>query len=214
MQVFADNRQLAPDAVLRFRLYPRARDASFTGLVVTLVAENTEMPVELDANESFTLPMDARLVAQDPVVMTNKKAGTYAWRVDIRSPGLPSGTRRLGDLRLECRVDMKGAELRHMVRNPSILAIVAVGDPCTHRTFQNPFFADQPVFNVTLVDGTRRESIAGPWMYANSARLLPEAAYSLVDWGYTRDRQYIPPIADASWPDDTRLEFDYMDNPL
>ena len=213
MQVFAANRQLAPGATLRFRLYPRARHASFKDLVVTLVAGKTEMPVELDANQSFALPMDARLAAQDAVVMTNKKDGTYAWRVDIRTPGLPPDTRRLGDLRLECRVDMKGAELRRMVRDPSIMALVATGDPCTYRTFQNPFFADRPVFNVTLVHGTRREAIAGEWMYANSARLLPEAGYALVDWGHARDRQYVPAIFDASWPDDTLVEFEYMDDP-
>lgn len=213
MQVFAEHRQLAPGAALRFRLYPRAQDASFTGLVVTLVAGKTELPVELDANQSFTLPMDARLAAQDAVVMTNKQDGTYAWRVDIRTPGLPPATRRLGDLRLECKVDMKGAELRRMVRDPSIMALVATGDPCTYRTFQNPFFADRPVFNVTLVHGARREAIAGEWMYANSARLLPEAGYALVDWGHARDRQYIPAIFDASWPDDTLLEFEYMDDP-
>jgi hypothetical protein len=213
MQVFAQHHGLAPAAALRFRLYPRAQDASFEGLAVTLVAGRTEIPVALDANQSFTLPLDPRLVEQDAVVMTNRKAGTYAWRVDIRTPGLPPDTRRLGDLRLECRVDMKGAELRRMVRDPSIMALAAAGDPCTYRTFQNPFFADRPVFNVTLVDGKRREAIAGEWMYANSARLLPEAAYALVDWGYARDRQYIPAIFDASWPDDTLLEFDYMDDP-
>lgn len=213
MEVFERNHGLAPAAALRFRLYPRAKDASFDGLVVTLVGAHTETPVALDANQTFTLPMDAQLAAQDAVVMTNRKAGTYAWRVDIRTPGLPPDTRRLGDLRLECKVDMKGAELRRMVRDPSIMALAATGDPCTYRTFQNPFFADRPVFNVTLVHGTRREPIAGEWMYANSARFLPEAAYGLVDWGYTRDRQYLPAIADTSWPDDTLLEFEYMDDP-
>jgi hypothetical protein len=182
MQVFAEHHGLAPGAALRFRLYPRTKDASFAGLAVTLVAGKTEIPVELDANQSFALPMDPHLIAQDAVVMTNKKDGTYAWRVDIRTPGLPPNTRRLGDLRLECRVDMKGAELRRMVRDPSIMALVATGDPCTYRTFQNPFFAERPVFNVTLVHGARREAIAGEWMYANSARLLPEAGYAFVDW--------------------------------
>lgn len=214
MQVFAENHQLAPAAALRFRLYQRAQDASFAELVVTLVVGKIELPVKLDGNQSFTVPMDERFVAQDAVVMTNKKAGTYAWRVDIRTPDLPPHTRRLGDLRLECRVDMKGAELRRMVRSPSIMALAATGDPCTYRTFENPFFADRPVFNVTLVDGTRRESIAGARMYANSARWLPEVGYGIVDWGYARDRQYSPPLANPSWPDDTRLEFDDMDDPL
>jgi hypothetical protein len=211
MQVFAAHHGLAPAAALRFRLYPRARGASFDGLVVTLVSGTTETPVALDANQTFTLPMDARLAADGAVVMTNRKAGTYAWRVDIRTPGLPPDTRRMGDLRLECKVDMKGAQLRRMVRDPSIMALAATGDPCTYRTFENPFFADRPVFNVTLVHGTRREAIAGDWMYANSARFLPEAGYALVDWGYARDRQYTPAIADPGWPDDTLLEFEYMD---
>jgi hypothetical protein len=211
MQVFAAHHGLAPAAALRFRLYPRARGASFDGLVVTLVSGTTETPVALDANQTFTLPMDARLAADGAVVMTNRKAGTYAWRVDIRTPGLPPDTRRMGDLRLECKVDMKGAQLRRMVRDPSIMALAATGDPCTYRTFENPFFADRPVFNVTLVHGTRREAIAGNWMYANSARFLPEAGYALVDWGYARDRQYTPAIADPGWPDDTLLEFEYMD---
>ena len=31
--------------------------------------------------------------------------------------------------------------------------------------------------------------------------------------GHARDRQYIPAIFDASWPDDTLLEFEYLDDP-
>lgn len=211
MEVFEEHHRLAPAASLRFRLYPRAEHASFKGLTVTLVSGKTEIPVELDENQSFSLPKDRALADAGAMVMTNKKDGTYAWRVDIRTPGLPPNTRRLGDLRLECKVDMKGAELRRMVRDPSIMALAATGDPCTYRTFQNPFFADRPVFNVTLVHGTRREAIAGEWMYANSARLLPGPIQELADWRHTRDRQYIPAIADASWPDDTLVEFDYMD---
>jgi hypothetical protein len=212
MQVFDANRQLAPRAELRFRLYPRAENASFKGLTLTLAGGKTEIPVQLDQHQSFSLPKDPALAKAGAMLMTNKKAGTYAWRVDIRTPGLPPNTRRLGDLRLECKVDMKGAELRRIVRDPSIMAASALGDPCTHRTFQNPFFAERPVFNVTLVFGTRREAIAGEWMYANSARLLPDAIQDLADWRHTRDRQYIPAIADPSWPDDTLLEFEYMDD--
>lgn len=212
MQVFEENHQLAPLASLRFKLYPRARNASFDGLVVRLSGDKTDIAVKLDQDQSFILPNSADAANDDAVLTTNKKKGTYAWRVDIRTPGLPPNTRRLGDLRLECKVDMKGAELRKIIRNPSIMAVVALGDPCTFRTFQNPFFADYPVFNVTLVSGTRRESIGIEWLYANSARPMPEAMYELADWRYTRDRQYVPPIFDNRWPDDTLLEFEYMDD--
>lgn len=212
MQVFEENHQLAPAASLRFRLYLRSRNASFAGLRVKLSGDKTDIPITLDDDHGFSLPRSAAMAADDALLTTNKKPGTYAWRVDIRTPGLPPNTRRLGDLRLECKVDMKGAELRQMVRNPSIMALAAVSDPCTFRTFTNPFFADRPVFNVTLVSGARRESIASEWLYANSIRAMPEAMYELADWRYTRDRLYIPPIADSSWPDDTLLEFEYMDD--
>lgn len=212
MEVFEENHQLAPAASLRFRLYPRSKGASFAGLHLKLSGDKTDLPITLDEDHSFSLPKSAAMAKEDVLLTTNKKQGTYAWRADIRTPGLPPHTRRLGDLRLECKVDMKGAELRQMIRNPSIMALVAVCDPCTFRTFTNPFFADRAVFNVTLVSGARRESIASEWLYANSARAMPEAMYELVDWRYTRDRQYIPPIADSSWPDDTLLEFDYMDD--
>ena len=212
MEVFEENHHLAPLASLRFRLYPRAKDASFDGLVVKLSGDKTNITVGLDQDHSFSLPRSAAAANEDAILTTNKKKGTYAWRIDIRTPGLPPNTRRLGDLRLECKVDMKAAELRQMIRDPSIMALAAVADPCTFRTFQNPFFADYPVFNVTLVSGARRESIASEWMYANSARAMPEAMYELADWRYTRDRQYVPPIFDSSWPDDTLLEFNYMDD--
>lgn len=213
MEVFEQHRQMAPAAALRFRLYPRAKNASFEGLALTLTGDKTSIPVKIEDDHTFELPKNPDLVRDNVFVATNKKAGTYAWRVDIRTPGLPPSTRRLGDLRLECKVDMKGAELRQMVRDPSIMALVAIGDPCTFRTFTNPFFADRPVFNVTLVAGTRRESIASEWMYNNSARAFPEAVYELTDWRYARDRQYVPPIADSSWPDDTLLYFEYFDDP-
>jgi hypothetical protein len=212
MEIFAENHHLAPAASLRFRLYPRSKNASFAGLRVKLSGDRTNIPVTLDDDHSFSLPKSADVAKDDAFLTTNKKLGSYAWRVDIRTPGLPPNTRRLGDLRLECKVDMKGAELRQIIRDPSIMALVAVSDPCTYRTFTNPFFADHPVFNITLVSGARRESIASDWLYANSARAMPDAMYELADWRYTRDRQYIPPIADGSWPDDTLLEFDYMDD--
>lgn len=212
MAVFEQNRQLAPAATLRFRLYPRAKDASFDGLVLTLAGGGREMRIELDPRQGFALPDLPELARAGAVVMTNKRSGTYAWRVDIRTPGLPPNTRRLGDLRLECKVDMKGAALRRVVRNPALVAMSAVDDPCTYRTFEYPFFAERPVFNVTLVWGTRRESLAAEWLYTNSARHLPEAVYALADWRYTRDRQYVPPIADRSWPDDTLVVFEYMDD--
>lgn len=212
MQVFRENRQLAPAASLRYRLYPRAADATFEGLTMTLVADGVDIPVPVDAGQFFDLPEDAAFARAGASLMTNQKDGAYAWRVDIRTPGLSPNTRRLGDLRLECKVDTTGAHLRNIILTPAIALSAAVGDPCMLSSFENPFFADHPVFNVTLVSGTRRESIAADWMYANSARFLPDAILAYPDWRRGRDRQYIAALSDSSWPDSTLLYFDYMDD--
>ena len=65
-----------------------------------------------------------------------------------------------------------------------------------------------------LVSGQREESISAEWMYGNSARAYPDAILDLADWRHAKDRLYIPPIADQSWPNDTVLKFDYMDDPV
>jgi len=65
----------------------------------------------LDDDHSFSLPRDVEAADEGAYVKTNRKAKSFAWRVDIRSPRLPSNARRLGDLRLECTIDTVTADL-------------------------------------------------------------------------------------------------------
>ena len=97
-------------------------------------------------------------------MMPNRKAGTLTWRAEIRTPGLPPNTRRLGDLRLECEVGM-AARLISNTR-PGLFGwidkLFPEGPDYCHRAEPRYlFFADRPLFSVTMVAGARREIPAG-----------------------------------------------------
>jgi hypothetical protein len=74
------------------------------------------------------------------------------------------------------------------------------------------FFAERPLFGVTLVAGDRREMLPVNKLYAGISR-NPMTASELehCDCEVLIDRTYYAPLADRSWPDDTLLEFEYMD---
>lgn len=209
MEIFEKNRSMAPAGELRFRLLPRTAATSYDGLSVKLAGDKLSKPVSLDRNEMFALPKDSAELNDNAYVTTNRQDGNFVWRVDVRTPGLPPNTRRLGDMRLECKVDLTGAKLARGYKPPAFLAIAAVSDPCTYRTVRYPFFAEKPIFNVTLVSGQRRQSLSSDSLYGKSAPAISKVFW---DWEYIRDRAYVLPLWDSSWPDDTQVVIEYVDN--
>jgi hypothetical protein len=67
------------------------------------------------------------------------------------------------------------------------------------------------LFSVTLVSGARRKVLPISQLYA-AASDDPKLDNDLTecDCEVLVDRTYFLPLGDASWPDDTRIEFDYM----
>ena len=137
------------------------------------------------------------------------------WRTEIRTPGLPPDTRRLGDLRLECEV---GLEADLVSNSASVFGRIAnalsdVLGYCQRKEARYLFFADRPLFAVTLVAGPRREVLPIDRLYASASddpRLSQDLPYC--DCEVLIDRTYFVPLGDTSWPDDTRVEFEYMDD--
>ena len=137
------------------------------------------------------------------------------WRAEVRTPGLPAGTRRLGDLRLECRVGMEAGLYSN---SPSFITRIfselsTTPAYCSSEGNRYLFFADRPIFGVTLESGSRREMLPAARLWAGAidetdlARELPYC-----DCEVLLDRTYFLPLADAGWPDDTRVVFDYMED--
>jgi hypothetical protein len=215
--LFAARHALAPQASLRYKLLPRRPDTDMRGIAVSVVGDSFERPVRVAADDTFTLDPDERAIGEDASVRPNRPAGSMTWRAQVRTPGLPPDVRRLGDLRLECRVGME-AEL--VSRYPSLferLVDFVLGPDafCDGKEPAYLFFADRPLFAVTLVAGERRRTLSVGELYAGIAHgrvAAKELAYC--DCAALLDRAYFVPLGDTSWPDDTRVELESMDAPL
>jgi hypothetical protein len=73
------------------------------------------------------------------------------------------------------------------------------------------FFAERPLFAVTLTHGERRATLPADMLYASASEqnIRPRLAYC--DCEVLLDRTYFLPLGDASWPNDTLVEFEYLD---
>jgi hypothetical protein len=214
MDLFEQRRaSMAPNAALRFKLVPRNRETSMQGVALSIVGETVDMPVPLAADNTFTIERSGRALQEDAVVTPNRKQHSMSWRADVRTPGVPPNTRRLGDLRLECHVGME-AEL--VSGSGSVIESIAraISDAgyCNQRVPEYFYFAERPLWSVTLVHGGRREVLAIDHMYAGMSREYMTASdLRYCDCATMLDRTYYAPLGDRSWPDDTLLVFEYMD---
>lgn len=209
MTVFEENRVMAPNAIMRFRVLPWHDEATMRGLTLMLRSKSIRRPITLADDGTFMVEREERAADENARVITNRPPESLAWRVDIRTPGLPPHTRRLGDLRLECKADLsgRGADLATTIKTPGFWAIAAVRDPCTVSTIVWGWFAEEPVFSVTLVSGSRRLTLPSESVYGFHASSM----WQHMDWyEHLRDRSYWVPIWDTSWPDDTLVLLEPM----
>jgi hypothetical protein len=214
MELFAERHAMAPDASLRYKLLPRKRDTNIDGIGLQIVGERFKAPVAVAADHTFTLARLQKALDEDAVVRSERRAQSMTWRAEIRTPGLPPDTRRLGDLRLECQV---GMEAGLVSQYPSVLgrlidALLGTSAFCNRSYAPYLFFADRPLFSVTLSAPGRREVLSVGQMFAGMAHgRTTKADLSHCDCEALLDRAYILPLGDRRWPDDTRVELEYMD---
>jgi hypothetical protein len=215
MALFEEKHAMAPDALLRYKLLPRKHDTKMDGIVLELVGNTVAIPVAVAADHTFTLERQQLALDEDASVMPDRNAHSMTWRADIRTPGLPPNTRRLGDLRLECFVGMEAdlvSNVRPVIGQVANFVLRMLGY-CSASEVHYLFFAERPVFGITLVAGARREVLAVDQLYAGASydrALKDELDYC--DCQVLLDRTYYMPLGDRSWPDDTLVEFEYMDD--
>jgi hypothetical protein len=204
LDVFEKNHALAPQARLHYKLFEKKPQPEHP-LEVSISSDQGRIPLVLDADHSFALPRDEAAAAARATVRTNRKDGSLIWRVDVRTPGLASNQRRLGDLRLECEVN-RIVDLINGFKPPSYLLLNATTNVCNLGGWMD--VAEHPLFGVTLTAGKRREQIFSEHLYLNRIPVGFQAFYDTE----LRERSYWIKIGDRSWPDDTLLEFDYIDD--
>jgi len=214
MDLFEQKRSLAPNASLRFKLLPRSRTTNMEAIALSIVSDSAAIPVSLAADNTFALERYQRALDENAVVTPSRKARSMTWRADIRTPGLPPNTRRLGDLRLECLVGEEAELISDFLPFFGDIAKLLRGrDYCNQRQVQYLFFAERPLFSVTLVFGSRREVMSVDQLYAGISRNpMTRSELQHCDCEVLIDRTYYAPLGDPGWPDDTLLEFEYMDD--
>lgn len=213
MDRFERDRALAPDATLRFRLLPRLPNSSLDGITLRILGDSGAVPLPIAPDFSFVLPRNPQALAEDAAVIASRRSDSMTWRAWVQSPGLAPGTRRLGDLRLECRVGMDAG----LISNTSPMfawltdMLTDTDKVCNHPDGNYLFFSDRPLFSVSLRHGSRSEVLPFHMLYAGGQQtreMLP-----FCDCQVLLDRSYYVPLWDNSWPDDTIVEFENMEGP-
>lgn len=214
MDLFDSQRNMSPNASLRFKLLPRRHDTDMNDIAMEVIGSTVAFPVQVIADGTFTLQRDRQAFDENAQVIPNRKSQSMTWRTDIRTPGLPPNTRRLGDLRLECRVGMEAGLVSNTSNIIGRLAKAVLDTPayCDRKAPLYLFFSDKPLFSVAMVSGQRREILSIDKLYASASDdpgLSADLPYC--DCEVLVDRTYVLPLGDLSWPDDTLVEFEYME---
>lgn len=212
MERFARERALAPAAPLRFQLLPRLPTVDMRGITLRVAGDTVSVPVEVAPDNSFVLPRNEVALREDAAVVATRKTTSMTWRAQIITPGLPAGARRLGDMRLECLVGVEAG----LVSNSSPLfgwisnALTTPEQVCNSPNGNYLFFAERPVFAVRLRAGERIETLPFDMLYAGGEQSKTDLQFC--DCQVMLDRTFYAPIWDKSWPDDTLVEFEYMED--
>jgi hypothetical protein len=212
MERFEREHALAPNAPLRFQLLPRSPTVDMRGITLRVAGNSVSVPVPVAEDNSFVLPRNDVALREDAAVLANRKTTSMTWRALIVTPGLPPGTRRLGDMRLECRVGVEAG----LVSNSSPLfswindALTSPEQVCGSPNGNYLYFAERPIFAVRLRAGGRVETLPFRMLYAGGEQSKADLQYC--DCQVMLDRTFYAPIWDASWPDDTLVEFEYMED--
>jgi len=188
INAFDHYHSLAPAAELKFVLRPQQPNPTIVDLKLRIVGDTVNIEVPIAADYTFSVPRDESANKEDADMRLSTKKGLFRWRPDIHTTGLPAGTRRLGDLRLECEV--RWAIDKFDASFVQVAYLAALGGAC-HTSRSRIFYTTEfPIASVTLVAGSRHE------------KLPPERLDA-------RDNsRYAPPLHDQSWPDDTLVEIE------
>ena len=153
MDLFEKQRGISPNASLRFKLLPRRRETDMTSVEIDVLGSSVEFSVPIAPDHTFAMPRNKQAFDENAQVTPNRKAQSMTWRTEIRTPGLPPNTRRLGDLRLECQVGMEAGLVSNSRSIFGRIAAVVFETPayCDRKEPRYLFFADRPLFSVTLV---------------------------------------------------------------
>lgn len=189
LDAFDANRALAPNATLRFRM--RHADGgpanAGDGLQLRLAGDDGAFQenVPIDAAGLLTVGRNQAAYDADATFILNRKNGLYTGHPEVRTAGLPDNVRRLGDLRLECRVTIAIVkEQMPFLAKAAINTLMTTSDWCAKKDFNYGVMAARKDVRAVLRAGERSRTLD------------------------TRGWNVMVPIGDPGWPDEAVVQFD------
>jgi hypothetical protein len=184
LNTFDERHALAPSAPLRFRMIrPDGKAANAAdGLVLRLASDDSSVPVPIGADGVVDIGRSQAAYDADATFILNQKSGRFSARPDIRTPGLPENVRRLGDLRLECRVSVAIVkEQIPFLAKAAINTLMLGSDWCGKKDMHVAFATEREIEDATISHGGRSLAL----------ELHGEA--------------FMAPIGNQGWPDDALI---------
>ena len=189
LDAFDRHHHLAPGVdALRFRVQ---RDpASDAAARVRLEGDGGfVLPIAPDARGEYVVPRSEEAKAANSELVLNQKSSRYRIQPHVRTPGLPENVRRLGDLRLECKVWVAISKNEiGLMWTLTINGLLRTRDWCTFLDKGKAGYA----FHV-------RERIVRAILHEGNRSALLES----------RRRSFMAPLHDMSWSDEALVELEY-----
>ena len=167
--------ELASGASLRFVIQDYKKAGMPPGAVVKVVGEDAALTLPVDEDGGFVLKRSPTAFADDAdvVLVAGTDAPPQRERGDfftypepqVRSPNLPFGTWRMGDLRLACHMNLAMFKKTSSLLMSMAVRIYTIGkDFCSSSSDPEVrgnigFTAPAPFDSATLIDGERRKVI-------------------------------------------------------
>lgn len=193
LDAFDEYRALAPAAPLRFRILHAdgSPAGSADGLALRLAGDEGSVPVPIGADGLLTIERNRAAYDADASFILNQKDGVFSARPEIRTPGLPADVRRLGDLRLECRVMVAIAKERmSFVAKAALNTLMLGSDWCGRKDMNLAFPAPPGLADARISHGGRTLELT------------------------LHDKDFMAPVGDRSWPDDALITLTFAPSAL
>jgi hypothetical protein len=212
-KIFESLQSRSPKAELRFKVFGRKDANQWKDVGLELMTRDGRVPVTLDQDGRFAIDDAWRALDPDTKLRSRLQNGRVTWRADIRSPGSTTRIRRLGDLRLQCEASFWSGVARGTTGSFKVMnrMLRSTLNGCDSKWFGWSAFADAPVFGIRFVHGSKA-------MHVTLRQIGGFGAPSFIpgyDWAYAlRESMYRLYLGDNRWPDDTIVEFQYVDDPV
>lgn len=148
----------APGATMRFRL-PKVDPAQGSNQVEIAGADH-HVPLPMASNTTFSLKRGTLAEDGDAMVVVNRNFPKGEFNhplVQVRSPGLPDGVQRLGDLRLACAAQMEMAKAEGLKFRAALATAGLFGFNVCDELEATKVEAPKGAYDtVTIEDGGRR----------------------------------------------------------